>query len=82
MAWGIHYFWGQQLLVLRARVAEASPGLPGTLYTENRKIFAGCGQNSALELIEVQPGGKKRMSAQAFINGYKPVQYEKLGGLV
>jgi methionyl-tRNA formyltransferase len=73
-------FRGQQLLVLRARVAEIAHASPGTLQSDNRKIFVGCGRNSALELLEVQLGGKKRMSAHAFINGYKPAEYERLGG--
>jgi methionyl-tRNA formyltransferase len=72
-------FRRQQLLVLSARVADASSASPGTLHTLNQKLFAGCGENSALELFEVQLAGKKRMSAQSFINGYQPRQYERLG---
>lgn len=74
-------FRGQQLLVLSARVAEDLPATPGALRSENRRLFAGCGENSALELLEVQLSGKKRMSAQAFINGYKPAEYEMVGRL-
>jgi methionyl-tRNA formyltransferase len=74
-------FRGQQLLVLSARVAEDFPGTPGALRSKNRRLFAGCGENSALELLEVQLSGKKRMSAQAFINGHKPAEYEMVGRL-
>ena len=73
-------FRGQQLLVLSARIVEGSRASPGTLHTESRSVFAGCGRNSALELLEVQLGGKKRISARAFINGYKPAESERLGG--
>jgi methionyl-tRNA formyltransferase len=31
-------------------------------------------------LIEVQVEGKKRMSAQDFVNGYRPYDGEVLGG--
>jgi methionyl-tRNA formyltransferase len=72
-------FRGQQLLVLRARVAEHVHSAPSTLQSDKRQLFAGCGENSALELFEVQLGGGKRMSAQAFINGYRPAEYERLG---
>lgn len=72
-------FRGHQLLVLSARVAESSHASPATLQIDNRRVFAGCGQNSALELMEVQLGGKRRMSAQAFINGYRPDEDERLG---
>jgi methionyl-tRNA formyltransferase len=72
-------FRGQQLLLLSARVADVSHAPPGTLHIDKRSLFAGCGENSSLELLELQIGGKKRMSAEAFLNGYKPVEDEKLG---
>ena len=72
-------FRRQQLLVLSARVAEHSPPASGALRIDDRRLFAGCGENSILELLEVQLSGKKRMSAQSFINGYQPAEYEKLG---
>jgi methionyl-tRNA formyltransferase len=72
-------FRGYQLLVLSARVAEISRASPGTLQSDRRTLLAACGENSALELLGVQLGGKNRMSAQAFINGYKPSEHERLG---
>jgi methionyl-tRNA formyltransferase len=72
-------FRGYQLLVLSARVAEISRASPGTLQSDRRTLLAACGENSALELLGVQLGGKNRMSAQAFINGYKPAEHERLG---
>jgi methionyl-tRNA formyltransferase len=72
-------FRGHQLLLLSARVAEISRASPGTLQSDRRTLLAACGENSALELLEVQLGGKNRMSAQAFINGYKPAEHERLG---
>jgi methionyl-tRNA formyltransferase len=36
-------------------------------------------QNTALELLEVQPEGKKRMGAADFARGYRPTEDEKLG---
>jgi methionyl-tRNA formyltransferase len=74
------FFRGQQLLVLSARVAEDSPASPGTLRSDNQRLVVSCGESTALELLEVQLSGKKRMSAQAFINGYRPAEYESLGG--
>lgn len=72
-------FRRQQLLVLSARVAEHPPPSPGTLQSDNRRLFAGCGENSALEFLELQLSGKKRMSAQSFVNGYQPAENERLG---
>jgi methionyl-tRNA formyltransferase len=42
-------------------------------------MFAGCGDNTTLELLQVQLAGKKPMSAEAFLNGYRLAEKEKLG---
>lgn len=63
-------FRGQQLSLLHARPA-ARVLAPGLIEVEKRRVFAGCGENTALELMEVQLAGKKRMPAAAFANGYQ-----------
>jgi methionyl-tRNA formyltransferase len=50
----------------------------GEMFVEGQSLIVGCGQGTALELIEVQPEGKKRMAARDFIHGYHP-EGEKLG---
>jgi methionyl-tRNA formyltransferase len=42
-------------------------------------LLVGCGSGSALQLLEVQIEGKKRMPASDFIHGYQPRSGEKLG---
>ncbi|MDQ2776814.1 MAG: methionyl-tRNA formyltransferase [Acidobacteriota bacterium] len=74
-------FRGQQLAITGAAVAEAATLAPGTLHYEKRRLFAGCGNGTALELLDVQPAGKKRMNAEDFLNGYKILQDERLGEL-
>jgi methionyl-tRNA formyltransferase len=65
-------FRGKQLSVTGARpVAEKIAGEPGTMVAGERLLVA-CGDGSVLELLEVQPEGKKRMPASAFISGYQP----------
>lgn len=71
-------FRGKQLQVPAARVAQASLA-PGEVKAEGDRLLVGCGENTALELVEVQPEGKKRMSARDFINGYRPKAGERLG---
>jgi methionyl-tRNA formyltransferase len=73
-------FRGQQISVLAARPAEMPPCSPGSVAVENRRVFAGCGNGTALELLEVQLAGKKPMTAGAFLNGYRPAENERLGG--
>ena len=42
-------------------------------------IFVGCGEGTAIELLEVQLEGKKRTPAADFIRGYRPRPGERLG---
>jgi methionyl-tRNA formyltransferase len=73
-------FRGQQLSITRTKPAAEEMGLtPGRLRAAKRQLFAGCGEHTTLELLEVQPAGKKRMNAEAFLNGYKITGTESLG---
>jgi methionyl-tRNA formyltransferase len=49
------------------------------LLVKDARLFVGCGDSTALELLEVQPEGKKRVSARDFVHGYKPKVDERLG---
>ncbi len=71
-------FRGKNLHVWAAR--PVTTVLPiGQLNVEGDRIFAGCGQATSIELLEVQPEGKKRMPARDFIHGYHPSTGDKLG---
>jgi methionyl-tRNA formyltransferase len=73
-------FRGRHLEVHRARPIDQAVDLqPGQISAEPTRLLAGCGRNTALELIQLQPEGKRRMSARDFINGYHPQPGEKLG---
>ena len=69
---------GKQLSIAAARpVAERISAQAGEMVAGERLLVA-CGDGSVLELLEVQPEGKKRMPASAFIAGYQP-DGQKLG---
>ena len=51
----------------------------GELKVEDNRLFVGCGHGTSLELLQVQPEGKKRMPARDFVHGYRPQPGEKLG---
>ncbi len=71
-------FRGKNLQIWKARPVDKS--LPQAhLHAEGDRLFAGCGNNSSLELLELQLEGKKRMSASDFLHGYRPKPAEKLG---
>lgn len=48
------------------------------LLVKNGQLFAGCGDSRTIELLEVQPEGKKRISAKDFLHGYRPVTGENV----
>lgn len=52
---------------------------PAELHIEGNRLLVGCGQNTSLELIEIQLEGKKRTTARDFIQGYHPKPTETLG---
>ena len=71
-------FRGRNLHIWQAAPAERR--LPtGEISTEGDRLFLGCADGRALELIEVQPEGKKRMAARDFVHGYHPRSGEKFG---
>ena len=83
---------GKTLQVHRAQPAQPAMRLkPGEVLVEGTRMFVGCGRDkdkdkdknndagTALELIEVQLEGKRRMTAQEFINGYRPQSGDHLG---
>lgn len=71
-------FRGKNLHVWAAKPAARRLAEAGILVEADR-MFVGCGQNTGLELLEVQPEGKKRMAASDFVHGYRPSSSEKLG---
>ena len=71
-------FRGKMLGVTAARpvtipIPEAF-STEGQLIAHGSQLFVNCGHNTALELLEVQPEGKKRMAAKDFVHGYRPTR--------
>jgi methionyl-tRNA formyltransferase len=62
------FLHGQRFQVWKAR-AEGIEIAPGALRAIGRRLYAGC-RGGAIELLEVQLEGKKRMPAAAFLNGF------------
>ena len=60
---------------------EHGPQLPrpGEIRLENSNLVIGCGEQSLLFPLEVQPEGKKRMPVRDFVHGYRPESGEMLG---
>jgi methionyl-tRNA formyltransferase len=70
-------FQGKTLNITAAKPSEKV--VPQSQFlTKDNRLFVGCGKSTALELLEVQPEGKKRISACDFIHGYRPGAGERL----
>ncbi len=52
---------------------------PGEIIESSGSFVVSCGDNKCIELKEVQLEGKKRMSADAFLNGYSDIKGTILG---
>jgi len=73
-------FRGGLLHIWRCRPAEDQiEGPPGLAKRAGRRLLARCGDGACLELLEVQPEGRKRMNAEAFLNGYPLSENERFG---
>jgi methionyl-tRNA formyltransferase len=71
-------FRGKKLQVWKATAMQRV--IPAAeLETLGDRLLVGCGQNTSVELLEVQLEGKKRTSPADFIRGYRPLPGEKLG---
>lgn len=73
-------FRGQGFHIWTARVAgEPGSGHPGRLGPLRKRLLIDCGEGTALDAIEVQIEGRKRMAAEAFLNGHHLNENETLG---
>ena len=73
------HFRGQLFHIWKARVAEETgQGAPGRLMPLKKRLLVSSGEGSALELVEVQIEGRKRMPAEAFLNGHRLDENEML----
>jgi methionyl-tRNA formyltransferase len=71
---------GKNLKIIEARSSDTSLKLAeAEMRVSEGKLFAGCGADTVLELLQVQPEAKKPISARDFIIGYRPAPGERLG---
>lgn len=62
-----------RLIVQKAAAREGRPLQPGQIAVEeNARLLVGAGENSAVEVLELQPAGKRRMSGAEFVRGNRP----------
>ena len=71
-------FRGKNLQVRDAKPLQRALS-ESELVVEADRLIAGCGKGTALQLLIVQPEGRKRMAVRDFVHGYRPQSSEKLG---
>lgn len=49
------------------------------MIVQKKRLLIACGERTLIEPLEVQVEGRKRMSAEAFLNGQHLKDNEKLG---
>ena len=74
-------FRGKKLTLHRMMPMElrGEQGNSAEVRVERGRLFVDCGGDSRLEIFEVQPEGKKRMSAADFLRGHQLKSGDRLG---
>ncbi len=72
-SWPTAYFYlfGKRVKVYKTRLAENVSVSPSTVIESDKKLIIACGKNTAIELLEIQNEGSKRMAAASFLAGNK-----------
>jgi methionyl-tRNA formyltransferase len=60
---------GKQYKIFRSKVTSDLNLRPAEIEQTKKELFIGCG-DSVLQILEIQPEGRKRMTAEEFLRGY------------
>ncbi len=61
-----------RVIVCRAASKKGAKGMPvGEFVADSGMLFVACGDETALEIIELQLAGKRRMSTRDFLRGHR-----------
>jgi methionyl-tRNA formyltransferase len=71
----------QRLIVHRAVASEPAgdTGEPGQVVSDASRLLVAAGAGSQVEILELQPAGKRRMQAADFLRGHPPQARDRLG---
>lgn len=73
-------FRGQILHIWRSRVSEVTVNAPpGAIIASAGQMLVACGDGGAIECVELQLEGRKKLPASAFLNGQRLLNLETLG---
>jgi methionyl-tRNA formyltransferase len=79
------FFRGSRIIILKCTelkndnvVQSAGQLHPGTIIPHRKRLIVQCA-DSAVEILELKPQGKKKLDGISFINGYRPLETESFG---
>jgi methionyl-tRNA formyltransferase len=61
---------GRRFKFMRVRISEESHSIPGKFIIDDKSLFVSC-NNGSIQVLELQPEGKKAMRTDDFLNGWK-----------
>jgi methionyl-tRNA formyltransferase len=68
-----------RLMPLDAGALAGSSAAPGDTHVEQGRFFVACGEGSWLEIVDLQPEGKRRMTTAEFLRGHALKPGDRLG---
>jgi methionyl-tRNA formyltransferase len=74
----VHVPAGEIAVTSATTSAAATPLVPGTIISASERLLVAAG-DGPLEILELQPAGKRSMPADAFLRGYHPQPGQQLG---
>lgn len=61
---------GSRINLTKAKVTSNGENLPpGRISISNEELIVGCANGSALQIVQIQPSGKRAMKAEEWLNG-------------
>lgn len=68
---------GKEIKILKARIADSAHHAPADYFVANKGLFLGT-ETDDIEVLELKPEGKKAMSAEDFVRGWRGLDTGKL----
>ena len=65
-----HFFMGgKRIKVISAKISDNTTASSGTVINNSDKLVIACGDNTSIEIVELQAEGSKQMTAKQFLCG-------------
>lgn len=70
-SWPCAFFFldGKRIKVIKTKIGDKTTKRGGTVIGNTENLVIACGENTSIEILELQPEGSKRMTAKQFLCG-------------